>query len=46
MENYFEFLFVSNNFMVLFILLKRQFSWGGNLLKSTGGEYKIGSILL
>lgn len=24
-----------------YLMLKRQFGWGGNLLKSTGGERKI-----
>lgn len=40
MENYFNNLLVKNNLWYYF-LLKRQFGWGGNLLKSTGGEYKI-----
>jgi len=40
MENYFNNLLVKNKFWFYF-LLKRQFGWGGNLPKSTGGEYKI-----
>jgi hypothetical protein len=40
MENYFYYILVKNNFWYYF-LLERQFSWGGNLLKSNGGEYKF-----
>lgn len=43
MENYFNILCVRNNFWY-YLMLKRQFGWGGNLLKSTGGEYKIYSM--
>jgi len=45
MENYFYNIFVLNNFWYYF-MLERQFSWGGNLLKGTGGEYKIYSMCI
>jgi hypothetical protein len=44
MENYFFFLLIKNNFLY-YLMLERQFSWGGNLLKSNGGEYMIYFIL-
>ena len=40
MKNYFINVFVKNNFWY-YLMLKRQFGWGGNLLKSTGGVYII-----
>lgn len=40
MKNYFIVLLVNNNLWYYFFL-ERQFSWGGSLLKSTGGEYEI-----
>ena len=45
MENYFYNILVNNNFWY-YLMLERQFSWGGNLLKGTGGEYKIYSMCI
>ena len=40
MENYLYTMLIKNN-LWCYLLLERQFSWGGNLLNSNGGEYKV-----
>jgi len=45
MENYLYKILVKNN-LIYYFLLERQFSWGGNLLNSNGGEYKIYSMYI
>jgi|JI61114DRNA_FD_contig_123_44832_length_1697_multi_12_in_0_out_2_2 hypothetical protein len=45
MENYLCKVLVKNN-LYYYFLLERQFSWGGNLLKSNGGEYIIYSMCI